>query len=58
MGKSVAYGKCVVAHVDDIQKDICSKEFRAFKECVEQAVGDYLGESNRIDEETMVRRLG
>jgi len=38
MGKSVAYGKCVVAHVEDIQKNICSKEFRAFKECVEQAV--------------------
>ena len=55
MCKSVAYGKCVVAHVEDIQKNLCSKEFRAFKECVEQAVGDDLGGANCVDEETMVR---
>jgi hypothetical protein len=36
--KSVAYSKCVVVHVEDIQKDICSKEFRAFTDCVQQAV--------------------
>jgi hypothetical protein len=36
--KSVAYSQCVAVHVEDIQKDICSKEFRAFKDCVQQAV--------------------
>lgn len=34
----MAYGKCVATHIDDIQKDICTKEFLAFKECVQKHV--------------------
>ncbi|KAI8065276.1 hypothetical protein BC940DRAFT_334940 [Gongronella butleri] len=35
---SVAYGRCVAANYKDTHKDMCAKEFAAFKQCVQKAV--------------------
>ncbi|KAL7420047.1 hypothetical protein Q5752_005012 [Cryptotrichosporon argae] len=37
--QSVAYGKCVSKSYQDVSKDMCAEEFRAFKQCVQQAFG-------------------
>jgi len=36
--QAAAYGKCVASSYKDVQKDMCQKEFLAFKQCVQQAV--------------------
>ncbi|KAI8978517.1 hypothetical protein BDB01DRAFT_800258 [Pilobolus umbonatus] len=36
--QATAYGKCVAASYKDVHKDMCQKEFMAFKQCVQQAV--------------------
>jgi hypothetical protein len=33
-----AYGQCILASYQDVKKDMCHKEFLAFKECVQTAV--------------------
>ncbi|KAJ1503705.1 hypothetical protein HMI54_007844 [Coelomomyces lativittatus] len=30
------YGKCIVHHLYDIQKDMCAKEFLMFKQCFQR----------------------
>jgi len=32
------YGKCILANYQDVKKDTCAAEFRAFKDCVQTAV--------------------
>lgn len=36
--QAAAYGRCIAASYKDVQKDMCQKEFVAFKQCVQQAV--------------------
>ena len=36
--QSVAYGRCIASHVEDIQQHVCAQEFMAFKECVQKHV--------------------
>lgn len=36
--QAAAYGKCIASSYKDVQKDMCQKEFLAFKQCVQQAV--------------------
>ncbi|KAF1807290.1 hypothetical protein V8B55DRAFT_1464352 [Mucor lusitanicus] len=36
--QAAAYGKCIAASYKDVQKDMCQKEFLAFKQCVQQAI--------------------
>lgn len=36
--QAVAYGQCITANYKDVHKDLCQKEFQAFKQCVQQAV--------------------
>ncbi|PWN25826.1 hypothetical protein BDZ90DRAFT_233842 [Jaminaea rosea] len=35
---SKAYGACVLAQYEAVDKNMCEKEFREFKECVQQKV--------------------
>ncbi|KAG7529584.1 hypothetical protein FFLO_05556 [Filobasidium floriforme] len=37
--QSLAYGKCIGANYTDVSKGMCAEEFRAFKECVQKAMG-------------------
>ncbi|KIY56395.1 hypothetical protein I307_04194 [Cryptococcus deuterogattii 99/473] len=37
--QSVAYGKCISKSYTDVSKGMCEAEFKAFKECVQKAVG-------------------
>jgi hypothetical protein len=46
----------VSSHLEDIQKDICSKEFLAFKDCVQKHVRLYICVTEILDEETMVNK--
>lgn len=32
------YGKCILANYQDVKKDMCATEFRAFKDCVQTTV--------------------
>jgi hypothetical protein len=32
------YGKCIVARYQEVERDMCAKEFQAFKACVTKAV--------------------
>lgn len=32
------YGKCIAANYQGVTKDMCQKEFQAFKQCVQLAV--------------------
>jgi len=32
------YGRCILANYQDVKKDMCAVEFRAFKDCVQTAV--------------------
>ena len=32
-----AYGKCLVAHADSVEKNVCAKEFEALKSCFRKA---------------------
>jgi NADH dehydrogenase [ubiquinone] 1 alpha subcomplex assembly factor 8 len=32
------YGQCILASYQDVKKDMCQKEFLAFKECVQTTV--------------------
>jgi hypothetical protein len=32
------YGQCITARYTDVHRDVCAKEFQAFKACVQQAV--------------------
>lgn len=36
--QSVAYGKCVVANYEKLNKDTCQKEFVAFRDCMKTAL--------------------
>ncbi|KAI8066221.1 uncharacterized protein B0P05DRAFT_209451 [Gilbertella persicaria] len=36
--QATAYGQCIALSYKDVQKDMCQKEFEAFKQCVQQAV--------------------
>lgn len=36
--QAAMYGKCITANYKDVHKDMCQKEFQAFKQCVQQAV--------------------
>ncbi|OAD80598.1 hypothetical protein PHYBLDRAFT_138152 [Phycomyces blakesleeanus NRRL 1555(-)] len=36
--QAAVYGQCVSSSYKDIQKDMCLKEFQAFKECVQHAI--------------------
>lgn len=36
--QAAAYGQCITANYKDAHKDMCQKEFLAFKQCVQQAV--------------------
>ena len=57
MPQSVVYGKCVASHMEDIQKDICAKEFLAFKECVQKHVSPDVNNAHYLGEKTMVKTL-
>jgi NADH dehydrogenase [ubiquinone] 1 alpha subcomplex assembly factor 8 len=35
---AVAYGECILKSYQDVRKDMCQKEFLAFKDCVQTAV--------------------
>ncbi|BEI85908.1 hypothetical protein CcaverHIS002_0601950 [Cutaneotrichosporon cavernicola] len=37
--QSVAYGACVGRSYQEVHRDMCKDEFKAFKECVQKAVG-------------------
>ena len=37
-GLASVYGKCILANYQDVKKDICAAEFRAFKDCVQTTV--------------------
>jgi hypothetical protein len=37
-GQAATYGQCITASYQDVHKDMCQKEFQAFKQCVEKAV--------------------
>lgn len=39
--QATAYGQCIAASYKDVQKDMCKKEFDAFKSCVQQVVNKY-----------------
>ncbi|TRM69906.1 hypothetical protein BD626DRAFT_563613 [Schizophyllum amplum] len=36
--QATAYGDCVLKTYTDVRKDICAKEFGAFKECLQTAM--------------------
>lgn len=36
--QATAYGQCILANYKDATKDMCQKEFQAFKSCVQQAM--------------------
>jgi hypothetical protein len=36
--QAAAYGQCIAVNYKDVQKDMCQKEFQAFKQCVQQVV--------------------
>ena len=38
-GEARAYGQCVKAHLDTVQKGACEKEFRALTLCFRKEVG-------------------
>lgn len=44
---SKAYGACVLAQYEAVDKNMCEKEFREFKECVQQKVSVRRGGSGR-----------
>lgn len=33
-----AYGQCITARYMDVHRDVCAKEFQAFKTCVQQSL--------------------
>ncbi|PWN52380.1 hypothetical protein IE53DRAFT_385170 [Violaceomyces palustris] len=33
------YGACIVAQYENVEKDMCQREFQAFKLCVQQKLG-------------------
>ncbi|CAJ0887892.1 5190_t:CDS:2 [Entrophospora sp. SA101] len=33
------YAKCITSQLDNIQKDLCLKEFQEFKQCVQKVIG-------------------
>ncbi|KAL1930906.1 hypothetical protein VTP01DRAFT_10043 [Rhizomucor pusillus] len=33
--QATAYGKCVASRYQDVHKDLCVKEFEAFRQCVQ-----------------------
>ncbi|TXT08954.1 hypothetical protein VHUM_02428 [Vanrija humicola] len=37
--QSLAYGQCIGRSYQDVSKDMCREEFKAFKDCVQKAVG-------------------
>jgi NADH dehydrogenase [ubiquinone] 1 alpha subcomplex assembly factor 8 len=32
------YGQCITARYTDVHRDVCAKEFQAFKNCVQQSL--------------------
>lgn len=36
--QATVYGKCITARYQDVHKDMCVKEFEAFRSCVQRAV--------------------
>ncbi|KAI9320074.1 hypothetical protein BX666DRAFT_1918998 [Dichotomocladium elegans] len=36
--EATMYGRCIAAKYQDAHKDMCAKEFDAFKQCVQRAV--------------------
>ncbi|KAI9483304.1 MAG: hypothetical protein EXX96DRAFT_557648 [Benjaminiella poitrasii] len=36
--QATAYGQCITMNYKDVHKDMCQKEFQAFKQCVQQAM--------------------
>ncbi|KAI9256582.1 hypothetical protein BDA99DRAFT_562020 [Phascolomyces articulosus] len=36
--QATAYGQCVASRYQDVHKDMCVKEFEAFKQCVQKVV--------------------
>ncbi|KAI7870503.1 uncharacterized protein EV154DRAFT_570881 [Mucor mucedo] len=36
--QATAYGQCIASSYKDVQKDMCQKEFAAFKSCVQQVL--------------------
>lgn len=36
--EGTVYANCILQHMDDIQKDMCSAQFMAFKDCVTKNV--------------------
>ena len=38
--QATAYGQCVTAKYQDVHKDMCAKEFEAFKQCVQKVVSN------------------
>ena len=37
-GPASVYGKCILSNYQDVKKDMCAAEFRAFKDCVQTTV--------------------
>ncbi|CAK9781927.1 unnamed protein product [Cutaneotrichosporon oleaginosum] len=37
--QSVAYGACIGRSYQEVHRDMCKDEFKAFKECVQKAMG-------------------
>lgn len=62
--QAAAYGKCIAASYKDVQKDMCQKEFLAFKQCVQQAVSrwqllvvcDSLNSIDTLDQKEVVNK--
>ncbi|KAI8344884.1 hypothetical protein EDC96DRAFT_521855 [Choanephora cucurbitarum] len=36
--QATAYGQCIALSYKDVQKNMCQKEFEAFKQCVQQVM--------------------
>ncbi|CAG8455157.1 13395_t:CDS:10 [Acaulospora morrowiae] len=37
--QATTYAKCITNHLENINKDLCAKEFDAFKKCLQKAIG-------------------
>lgn len=44
--EAIAYGKCVAINAQEMQKDMCANEFKAFKDCVQAVVSSIQQEYN------------
>ncbi|KAI7884334.1 hypothetical protein K492DRAFT_174244 [Lichtheimia hyalospora FSU 10163] len=36
--QATMYGKCITARYQDVHKDMCVKEFEAFRSCVQRTI--------------------